>query len=61
VLPDGEHLLFTALTGLSWDLGVLSLKSGERMGRPSPTIWTPGFSSFSEQVGCLRRLSISRR
>ena len=29
VLPDGEHLLFTALTGLSWDIGVLSLKTGK--------------------------------
>ncbi|MFQ5479537.1 MAG: hypothetical protein ACE5E4_13085 [Candidatus Binatia bacterium] len=29
MLPDGEHVLFTAVTGVSWHIGVLSLKTGE--------------------------------
>ncbi len=29
VLPDGEHVLFTAVTGMSWDIGVVSLKTGQ--------------------------------
>ena len=67
VLPEGNYVLFTAVTGQGSDLAMLSLETDEwrilegTSGAAQPHYLDSGHLVFFARAGCLPRHSISRR